>query len=245
MKIDVINIEGKKIENVEILDAIFSLKPNKKIIQSVLDYQMNLFKPRTAKTKQRNEIKGSTAKIYAQKGTGGARHSSRKAPIFVGGGIAHGPKGNVYKMKKINKKVKKLALLHLLSQKNKVKSLHVVEDFKSEIKKTDTVLIILDSCHDYDHVLRELEIYSQLLRNGSYIIVTDGLQQYLNVTPRAKKQYKDCCNWGYNNSKKAAEDFVIRHPEFEIVEPIFPFNEGNIDFRVTHWPSAYIQRKNG
>ena len=136
MKIDVINIEGKKIESVEILDAIFSLKPNKKIIQSVLDYQMNLFKPRTAKTKQRNEIKGSTAKIYAQKGTGGARHSSRKAPIFVGGGIAHGPKGNVYKMKKINKKVKKLALLHLLSQKNKVKSLHVVEDFKSEIKKT-------------------------------------------------------------------------------------------------------------
>ena len=136
MKIDVINIEGKKIENVEILDAIFSLKPNKKMIQSVLDYQMNLFKPRTAKTKQRNEIKGSTAKIYAQKGTGGARHSSRKAPIFVGGGIAHGPKGAVYKMKKINKKVKKLALLHLLSQKNKVKSLHVVEDFKSEIKKT-------------------------------------------------------------------------------------------------------------
>ena len=136
MKIDVINIEGKKIESVEILDAIFSLKPNKKIIQSVLDYQMNLFKPRTAKTKQRNEIKGSTAKIYAQKGTGGARHSSRKAPIFVGGGIAHGPKGNVYKMKKINKKVKKLALLHLLSQKNEVKSLHVVEDFKSEIKKT-------------------------------------------------------------------------------------------------------------
>jgi len=136
MKLDVINIEGKKIENIEIMDTIFSLKPNKKIIQSVVDYQMNLFKPRTAKTKQRNEIKGSTAKIYAQKGTGGARHSSRKAPIFVGGGIAHGPKGNVYRLKKINKKVKKLALLHLLSQKNKIKSIHVVEDFKSEIKKT-------------------------------------------------------------------------------------------------------------
>ena len=136
MKLDVINIEGKKIENIEIMDTIFSLKPNKKIIQSVVDYQMNLFKPRTAKTKQRNEIKGSTAKIYAQKGTGGARHSSRKAPIFVGGGIAHGPKGDVYRLKKINKKVKKLALLHLLSQKNKIKSIHVVEDFKSEIKKT-------------------------------------------------------------------------------------------------------------
>ena len=136
MKLDVINIEGKKIENIEIMDTIFSLKPNKKIIQSVVDYQMNLFKPRTAKTKQRNEIKGSTAKIYAQKGTGGARHSSRKAPIFVGGGIAHGPKGANYRLKKINKKVRKLGLFHILSQKNKVNALFIVEDFKEEIKKT-------------------------------------------------------------------------------------------------------------
>ena len=130
------NIEGKKTMNIDVLDNIFSLKPNKKVIQSVVDFQINHFKPRTAKTKQRNEIAGSTAKIYAQKGTGGARHSSRKAPIFVGGGVAHGPKGAVYKSKKVNKKVRKLALLHLLSQKNKVKALYVVEDFKNEIKKT-------------------------------------------------------------------------------------------------------------
>ena len=63
-------------------------------------------------------------------------HSSRKAPIFVGGGIAHGPKGAVYKIKKLNKKVKKVGLLQLLSQKHKIKLLHVVEDFKKEIKKT-------------------------------------------------------------------------------------------------------------
>ena len=136
MKLEVMNIEGKKTMNIEVLDNIFSLKPNKKVIQSVVDFQINHFKPRTAKTKQRNEIAGSTAKIYAQKGTGGARHSSRKAPIFVGGGVAHGPKGAVYKSKKVNKKIKKLALLHLLSQKNKVKALYVVEDFKNEIKKT-------------------------------------------------------------------------------------------------------------
>ena len=97
---------------------------------------MNHFKPRTAKTKQRNEIKGSTAKIYAQKGTGGARHSSRKAPIFVGGGVAHGPKGAVYKLKKINKKIRLIGLKHLLSQKKLVNSLFVIEDFKKEIKKT-------------------------------------------------------------------------------------------------------------
>jgi len=136
MKLKVISIDGKKNNDVEISDKIFSLTPNKIIIQQLVYWQLNHFKARTAKTKQRGEIKGSTAKIYAQKGTGGARHSSRKAPIFVGGGVAHGPKGDVYKIKKINKKVKRLGLFHILSQKNKLKTLHVVNDFTNEIKKT-------------------------------------------------------------------------------------------------------------
>ena len=136
MQLKVINIDGKKVSDIEISDKIFSLKPNKNLIQLLIDWQLNHFKARTAKTKQRGDIKGSTAKIYAQKGTGGARHSSRKAPIFVGGGIAHGPKGAVYKINKINRKIKKIGLFHVLSQKNKVNSLFVVEDFKNEIKKT-------------------------------------------------------------------------------------------------------------
>ena len=136
MKFQIINIDGKKVDDIELSDKIFSVKSNNTVIQSVVDWQLNHFKPRTAKTKQRSEVKGSTAKIYAQKGTGGARHSSRKAPIFVGGGVAHGPKGSVYKVKKINKKTRKLGLLHLLSQKNKVNSLFVVEDFVKEITKT-------------------------------------------------------------------------------------------------------------
>ena len=136
MKLQVINIDGKKTENIELSDKIFSVKPSKNLIQSIVNWQLNHFKPRTAKTKQRNEVRGSTSKIYAQKGTGGARHSSRKAPIFVGGGVAHGPKGSVYKVKKINKKIRKLGLLYLLTQKNKVNSLFVVEDFKKEITKT-------------------------------------------------------------------------------------------------------------
>ena len=136
MKLQVINIDGNTTENIELSDKIFSVKPNKNLIQPIVDWQLNHFKPRTAKTKQRNEVKGSTSKIYAQKGTGGARHSSRKAPIFVGGGVAHGPKGSVYKVKKINKKIRKLGLLYLLTQKNEVNSLFVVEDFKTEITKT-------------------------------------------------------------------------------------------------------------
>ena len=107
MKIDKFNIDGKK-ESIEVMDKIFSAKINKKLISGVL-YKINAnYKGRKAKTKQKNEIIGSTSKIYAQKGTGNARHASRKAPIFVGGGIAHGPKGEKnYKIRKLNKNEKK------------------------------------------------------------------------------------------------------------------------------------------
>ena len=136
MKLPVLNIDGSKAETIEISDKLIKLKVNHKLIKYVIDWQLNHIKPRVAKTKQRNEIKGSTKKIVAQKGSGGARHASKKAPIFVGGGIAHGPKGAVYKIKKINKKVKKLALAQTLSKKNLEKKLHILSDVKKEIKKT-------------------------------------------------------------------------------------------------------------
>ncbi len=136
MKIKLLNIESSKSETTEISDKIFKLKINHKLVKSVIDWQLNHAKPRLAKTKQKNEIKGSTKKIVPQKGSGGARHASRKAPIFVGGGVAHGPKGANYKIKKINKKVRKLALAQTLSKKNFDKNLFVLSDVKKEIKKT-------------------------------------------------------------------------------------------------------------
>ena len=136
MKFNTPSIDGSKGEVINVSDKIISLKVNHKLIKYVIDWQLNHLKPRTAKTKQRNEIKGSTKKIYAQKGTGQARHASKKAPLFVGGGVAHGPKGAVYKIKKINKKVRKLALAQTLSKKNKDKQLFILSDVKKEIKKT-------------------------------------------------------------------------------------------------------------
>ena len=136
MKLPLLNIDGTKAASIEVSDKILKLKVNHKLIKFVIDWQLNHSKPRTAKTKQRNEIKGSTVKIVAQKGSGGARHASKKAPLFVGGGIAHGPKGAVYKIKKINKKVRKLAMAQTLSKKNSDKKLHILADIKKEIKKT-------------------------------------------------------------------------------------------------------------
>ena len=136
MKIDKHSLDGKK-KSIEVLDKVFSAKINKKLVSAVL-YKTNAnYKGRHAKTKQQNEVSGPTSKIYAQKGTGNARHASRKAPIFVGGGVAHGPKGELaYKKRKLNKSEKKLSIASLLSEKNKDKNLMIFNDFSSEIKKT-------------------------------------------------------------------------------------------------------------
>ena len=144
MKIDKINLTGKK-ESFEITGKIFSNKNYDKLIQTVIYKQNANFKKRKAKTKQKNEIIGSTSKIYAQKGTGNARHASRKAPIFVGGGVAHGPKGeNAYKIRKLNKNEKKVSVSAIISKKHKTKNLIVFEDFKSTISKTKKMFEILN-----------------------------------------------------------------------------------------------------
>ena len=143
MKVDKINLDGKK-SSIEVLDKIFSAKINKRLVNTVL-YKTNAnYKGRHAKTKQQNEVSGPTSKIYAQKGTGNARHASRKAPIFVGGGIAHGPKGELsYKKRKLNKSEKKQSIASLISDKTKNNNLLIFNDFSSKIEKTKEMNLIL------------------------------------------------------------------------------------------------------
>ena len=143
MKIEKLNLDGKK-SSIEVLDKIFSAKINNKLVSNVL-YKTNAnYKGRHAKTKQQNEVAGPTSKIYAQKGTGNARHASRKAPIFVGGGVAHGLKGELaYKKRKLNKSEKKQSIASLISEKIKNKKLLVFSDFNTEIKKTKEMSLII------------------------------------------------------------------------------------------------------
>ena len=143
MKIDKLSIEGKT-NTIDVSDKIVSAKINDKLVSNVL-YKTNAnYKGRHAKTKQQNEVAGPTSKIYAQKGTGNARHASRKAPIFVGGGVAHGPKGQLaYKKRKLNKSEKKNSITSIISEKTKDKNLIIFNDFSSEIKKTKEMSLII------------------------------------------------------------------------------------------------------
>ena len=174
MKFPLLSIDGSKAESIEISDKLVKLKVNYKLIKFVIDWQFNHAKPRTAKTKQRNEIRGSTRKIVPQKGGGGARHASKKAPLFVGGGVAHGPKGSNYKIKKINKKVRKLALAQTLSKKNSDKKLHILADVKKEVKKTK----------EFNKFLEKNK-----LSNALIISDTDSMK-YINKSARNIKNIK-------------------------------------------------------
>ena len=177
MKIDKLSIDGKK-QSIEVLDKIFSSKVNNKLVSSVI-YKLNAnFKGRKAKTKQRNEITGSTSKIYSQKGTGNARHSSKKAPIFVGGGIAHGPKGqDNHKTRKLNKSEKKQSIASLISEKNKNNNLLVFNDFSEKIQKTKDVNKILIKFDAKNSILivdkKSKENLEKATRNIPNVKITD------------------------------------------------------------------------
>ena len=177
MKLDKLNLDGKK-NSIEVLDKVFSVKMNKRLINNVL-YKTNAnYKGRHAKTKQQNEVSGPTSKIYAQKGTGNARHASRKAPIFVGGGVAHGPKGQLaYKKRKLNKSEKKQSIASLISDKVQNNNLLVFNDFNSEIKKTKEMDIILKKFQITNSIIildkTSKEKIEKSIRNIPNIKVTD------------------------------------------------------------------------
>lgn len=145
MELAVKNKTGQETgRKVNLNTAIFGVEPNDHAIY--LDVKQYLANQRqgTAKTKQRNEVSGSTKKIHRQKGTGGARHGSRKAPIFVGGGRIFGPQPRDYTFK-LNKKVKRLARISALSYKAKDNEVTVIENFSMEKPATKEFNSILKS----------------------------------------------------------------------------------------------------
>lgn len=115
-------------------------------------------------------------------------------------------------------------------------ALSTLESVKSIIFPHDKVLVVLDSCHTKDHVLKELELYHQFVSKDSYIVATDGVMQWVSDTSRAQK------DWIWNNPSEAAKEFERLHPDFKIVQPTWLFNESPLTQNVTHWPSAWLKR---
>ena len=133
MKLDVIKLDGKKAGSVDLDEALFGLEPRADILHRVVRWQRNGAQAGTHKVKTRSEVKYSTKKIYRQKGTGGARHGARSAPIFRGGGVYKGPVSRSHGHN-LTKKFRKLGLCHALSAKFKAGELVILDDASSDGK---------------------------------------------------------------------------------------------------------------
>jgi len=127
MKLDVIKLDGEAAGSVDLGDDVFGLEPRADILHRVVRWQRNKAQAGTHKVKTRSEVSYSTKKIYRQKGTGGARHGARSAPIFRGGGIYKGPTPRSHGHD-LTKKFRKLGLKHALSAKAQTGNLVVIED---------------------------------------------------------------------------------------------------------------------
>ena len=157
MKAEITTLDAKKAGTVDLPDDVFGLEPRADILQRMVRYQLAKRRSGTVEVKDRSQVNLTGAKAYRQKGTGRARHGSRRAGIFKGGGKAFGPKPRDHAIE-LPKKVRALALKHALSSK----------------AKTDT-LVVLDKCELKDGKTKELKSRFAKLGLGSVLII-DGAQ---------------------------------------------------------------------
>jgi large subunit ribosomal protein L4 len=156
MQADVTTLDAKKAGTVELSDAVFGLEPRPDILQRMVRYQLAKRRGGTVSVKDRSKVTASTAKIYRQKGTGRARHGSRKANLFRGGGKTFGPVPRSHAID-LPKKVRALALKHALSAK----------------AKSDT-LVVIDKCELKEAKTKELKSRFAKLGLGSVLIIDGG-----------------------------------------------------------------------
>ena len=139
MELKVTTLDGKAAGTVNVSDDVFGLEPRADILHRMVRYQELKRQQGTHNTKQRSDVTGTTKKMYRQKGTGGARHGDKKAPIFRGGGKAFGPSPRSHAID-LPKKVRALALKHALSAKAKADAIVVIDDATSSDGKTKALV---------------------------------------------------------------------------------------------------------
>ncbi len=180
--IEVKNIKGEKVSEVEMPDSIFNVEPKKSVLHEVVCMQLAAKRSGTASVKRRSDVKGTGAKPFRQKGTGRARQGDVKSPLLRGGGVIFGPNPRSYTMK-VHKKVKRLALKMALSIKLKEEMITVLDVFALDQIKTKSVVSVLETLKLNNSLIvvdaknEELELSSRNIP-GVKVLRVEGLNVY-------------------------------------------------------------------
>ncbi len=190
MQVEVKNIAGETVGEVDLRDDIFGIEPNGPVMHQALVRQLANRRLGTHKTKSRSEVVRTKSKWYRQKGTGRARHGSRNAPIFVGGGVAHGPQPRSYN-KKMPRKMRRLALRSALSVKAAEEHIIVLDSIDFEAPKTRVMLDTLRNLNvESSAVILLPDRNMNIERSASNLSdVTTLRANYLNVRDLLKYDY--------------------------------------------------------
>ena len=202
--IDVKNIEGNTVSSLELPEAIFSVPVKAEVLHEVVVMQLANRRAATAKVKHRGEVKGSTRKLFRQKGTGRARRGDIKSPLMRGGGVVFGPDGRKYAYL-VNKKVRRLALKMALSDKFASEKLIVLDNFNLAEIKTKNFLSVMDKFE---------------LKNA--LIVTNDENQNLELSARNVPKIKVMRTEGLNVYD------ILKYETLVLVEPAVKGIEGRL-----------------
>ncbi|MFZ0240310.1 MAG: 50S ribosomal protein L4 [Desulfobacterales bacterium] len=202
--IDVVNSRGEKVSERELPEALFNVAPKSSVLHEVVTAQLAARRSGTAATKRRSEVRGSTRKLYRQKGTGRARRGDIKSPLLRGGGVVFGPHPRSYAFK-VSKKVRKLALKMALSSKLLENELVVLDKLELERVKTKDFVAIV-----------------QALKLDNALIVTDKKNDTLELSCRNVPQIKVLRTEGLNVYD------ILKYRHLVLLEPAINDIEGRL-----------------
>lgn len=202
--VDVKNMAGDKVSQIDLSDSIFNIEVKSEVLHEVVKMQLACRRAGTASVKRRSDVKGSTRKLYRQKGTGRARRGDIKSPVMRGGGVVFGPKPKSYAYS-VPKKVRRLALKMALSSKLQSSELVVVNSIDFEAPKTK----------DFVNVMTALKLKNAL-------IITSGENANLELSSRNVASVKVLKTDGLNVYD------VLKYQSLVILEPSVANIEGRL-----------------
>ena len=202
--IDVQNVKGKPISQMELAEDVFSVPVKSSVLHEVVTMQLANRRAGTAAVKHRSDVRGSGRKLFRQKGTGRARRGDVKSPLLRGGGVVFGPDGRIY-TQKVSKKIRKLALKMALSSKVIEKELMVLDQFELDRIKTREFVSVINA-----------------LKLNNALIVTDNRNDHLELSSRNVPDVKVLRSEGLNVYD------ILKYRTLVLLEPAVKNIEGRL-----------------